>query len=226
MTRPQSARLGHVSAMRAAGLGLVGADQPGGRGDGEQPGDHHHPDDQDPAVWPAAAGEPRDFRVRRGVGLAADPDQPQQFAVLGNAGGRHRLQPDRAVRRVGPGRSGPGRSGVCGAGRGCLSGRGLGRSGLGRSGVCDAGRGCLSGRGPGRSGLRGSGPGRSGLRGSGPGRSGLRRSRPGGGHPAGIRLAGRDGAGLGVGRADLGRDDRTRARMARRVRHGRARAGP
>ena len=208
MTRPELARLGHVSAVRAAGLGLVGADQPGGRGDGEQPGDHHHPDDQDPAVRPAATGEPRVFRVRRGVVLAADPDQLQQFAVLGDAGGRYRLQPDRAVRLV-----------CCGLIRG-VPVRGV----L----VCsELVRGLLI-RHPGRSGVRGPGawPGGCGLGGRGPGRSGLRRSRPGGDRPAGTRLAGRDGPGVGVGHADLGRDDRPGALLARGVRHRRARAGP
>ena len=230
MTRPELARLGHVSAVRAAGLGLVGADQPGGRGDGEQPGDHHHPDDQDAAVRPAATGEPRVFRVRRGVVLAADPDQLQQFAVLGDAGGRYRLQPDRAVRLVCCGliRGVP----VCGV---LVCGelvRGMLIRHPGRSGV--PGCGGFRGRGPGKSGLGGSGPGglrgrrpgRCGLGGRGPGRSGLRRSRPGGGRPAGTRLAGRDGPGVGVGHADLGRDDRPGALLARGVRHRRARAGP
>ena len=54
-----------------------------------------------------------------------------------------------------------------------------------------------------------------GSSGSGSGRSGPRRGRPGGGRPAGIRLAGRRAAGFGVGHADLGRDDRAGARMAR-----------
>ena len=78
------------------GLGLVSADQPRGRADSEQPGDHHHADDQRPAVRPPTAREPRVVRIRLGVGLDPDADQPQRLAVRDDAG-RCRLRRGRAV---------------------------------------------------------------------------------------------------------------------------------
>ena len=46
---------GLVTGVRAAGLRLVRADQPGGGGDREPAGDHYHADDGRPAVRPPAA---------------------------------------------------------------------------------------------------------------------------------------------------------------------------
>ncbi len=97
MATPQRGGLGQPWVVPTAGLGLVGADQPRGRGDGEQPGDHHHADDQRPPVRPPAAGEPRVVRVGLGVGLDTDADQPQRLAVFGDAGRCCCLRPGRAV---------------------------------------------------------------------------------------------------------------------------------
>ena len=97
LARAELAGVGLVTAVRAAGLRLVGADQPCGRGHREQPRDHDHPDDGHPAVRPPAAGEPGVFRPPLVVGVGADPDQPQRLAIPGTAWGRCRLRPGRAI---------------------------------------------------------------------------------------------------------------------------------
>ena len=97
VARPQLAGPGQVSPVRAAGLRRIDPDQPRGRGDREQPGDHYDADDQRPAIRPPTAGQPGVFRPRLIVGLGANLDQPQRPGILGYAGGRGRLWRGRAV---------------------------------------------------------------------------------------------------------------------------------
>jgi hypothetical protein len=150
---------GLMTAVRAASLRLVGADQPGGRGDRKQPGDHHHADDGRPAVRPAAtAGQPGIVRPRLIVAVGTDPDQPQRLAIARTARGQYRLRPGRAfpdlrcalVRHSVAGGARPGVS-LVSAGlmhgslvrgsllRGGLGGSGLGLSGPSRGGLVGAG---------------------------------------------------------------------------------------